>query len=50
VFDEKSFADRSTYEQPMLLATGVKYVIVNGVITIDDSKYTGATGGRVLKH
>jgi N-acyl-D-aspartate/D-glutamate deacylase len=50
VFDEKSFADRSTYEQPMLLATGMKYVLVNGVIAIDDAKYNGATAGRVLKH
>lgn len=50
VFDEKSFADRSTYEQPMLLATGMKYVIVNGVVTIDNGSYTGATAGRVLRH
>lgn len=50
VFDEKSFADRSTYEQPMLLATGMKYVLVNGVIAIADGKYTGATAGQVLKH
>jgi N-acyl-D-amino-acid deacylase len=50
VFDEKSFADRSTYEQPTLLAAGMKYVLVNGVIAIDMWKYTGATAGRVLKY
>jgi len=50
VFDESSFADRSTYEKPTLLAVGMKYVLVNGVITIDDGKYTGATAGRVLKN
>jgi N-acyl-D-amino-acid deacylase len=50
VFDEKSFADRATYEQPMLLAVGMKYVIVDGVVTIDNATYTGVTAGRVLKH
>ena len=50
VFDENSFADRSTYERPTVLAAGMKYVLVNGVITIDSGKYTGATSGRVLKN
>ena len=49
-FDQKTFRDLSTYEQPTLLATGMKYVIVNGVVTIDNEKYTGATAGRVLTH
>lgn len=49
VFDQNTFADRSTYEQPTLLATGMKYVLVNGVVTINDGKYTGVTAGRVLK-
>jgi N-acyl-D-amino-acid deacylase len=49
VFDEKTFEDRATYEQPMVLASGMKYVIVNGVLTIDDGKYTGVTAGRALK-
>jgi N-acyl-D-aspartate/D-glutamate deacylase len=50
VFDENTFADRSTYEKPTLLAVGMKYVLVNGVIAIDNGKYTGATAGRVLKN
>lgn len=50
VFDAETFADRSTYEQPTLLAVGMKYVVVNGVLTIDNGKYTGATAGRVLTH
>jgi len=48
VFDPAEFADRATYEEPTLLAVGMKYVIVNGVITIDNGQYTGATAGRVL--
>ena len=48
VFDPKTVADRSTYEQPTLLATGMKFVLVNGVVTIDGGVYKGATAGRVL--
>jgi N-acyl-D-aspartate/D-glutamate deacylase len=49
VFDPKAVADRSTYEKPTELAVGMKYVLVNGVVAIDDGKYAGATAGRVLK-
>jgi N-acyl-D-aspartate/D-glutamate deacylase len=49
-FDPQTFADRSTYEQPTLLAVGMKYVLVNGVVAVDDGKYTGALAGRVLRH
>jgi N-acyl-D-amino-acid deacylase len=48
-FDPNTVADRSTYREPTLLAVGMKYVLVNGVLTIDDGKYTGATAGRALK-
>jgi N-acyl-D-aspartate/D-glutamate deacylase len=48
-FDPATFADRSTYEQPTLLAVGMKYVLVNGVLAIDNGKYTGATSGRTLR-
>jgi N-acyl-D-amino-acid deacylase len=48
VFDPNTVADRSTYEEPTLLAVGMKYVLVNGVVAIDDGRYTGATAGRVL--
>jgi len=47
-FDPKTVADRSTYEQPTLYAAGMKYVLVNGVVAIEDGKYSGALAGRVL--
>jgi N-acyl-D-amino-acid deacylase len=50
VFDPATVADRSTYEHPTLLATGMKYVLVNGAFAIDDGRYTGVTAGKVLKH
>jgi N-acyl-D-aspartate/D-glutamate deacylase len=48
-FDPAHFVDRSTYEQPTLLAEGMRYVVVNGVVAVDAGKYTGALAGRVLR-
>lgn len=49
VFDPKTIADRATYEQPETLATGIRYVVVNGKIAVDDGKYAGALAGRALR-
>jgi N-acyl-D-amino-acid deacylase len=49
VFDAATFADRATYEQPGVLATGMKYVVVNGKLAVDQGSYTGTLAGRVLK-
>lgn len=48
-FDTATVADRSTYREPRLLATGMKYVVVNGVLAIDQGRYTGAMAGRALR-
>ena len=45
VFDDASFKDLSTYEKPTELATGMKYVIVNGKLAVDAGASTGATPG-----
>jgi N-acyl-D-aspartate/D-glutamate deacylase len=49
VFDSKTVSDRSTYEQPELPAVGMKFVIVNGKIEVENSNYTGALAGRALR-
>lgn len=49
-YDPVTLSDRATYEQPELLATGMRYVFVNGVPAIDGGKYTGATAGRPLRN
>ena len=49
VFDEKTIADRATYEQPELLAEGIKYVIVNGRLVIDNGKFNGTLAGQPLR-
>ena len=50
VFDPNTFRDLSTYENPRELATGVKFLTVNGTLAIDDGKLTEARAGRALKH
>jgi N-acyl-D-amino-acid deacylase len=49
VFDPNTVADRSTYEQPNLLATGMKFVIVNGKIAVENESFTGVLAGRALR-
>jgi N-acyl-D-amino-acid deacylase len=49
VFDPNSVVDNATYQQPTQLSTGVNYVMVNGVFTLDGGKVTGALPGRALR-
>ena len=49
VIDLKNFYDKATYKNPVQYSTGVKYLLVNGVLSIDDGKLTGKRGGRGLK-
>jgi N-acyl-D-aspartate/D-glutamate deacylase len=48
VFDYATLDDRATYEQPTLSPAGINYVLVNGVVTVDHGKHTGAKAGKVL--
>src|ERR1700686_1344737 len=49
VFDEKTVADRATYEQPELFSVGMKYVIVNAKLAVENGACTGALAGRALR-
>ncbi len=49
VFDLDALEDRATYEKPTELASGVEYVLVNGVLVIDRGTHTGAKPGQVLR-
>ncbi len=48
VFDPATIIDHATYEQPTLVSTGVRHVLVNGRFALRDGKATGEQGGRVL--
>ncbi len=49
VFDEKAVAETATYEMPEQPAVGMKFVVVNGKLAVEDGKYTGAVAGRALR-
>jgi N-acyl-D-aspartate/D-glutamate deacylase len=48
IFDQERVIDRATFENPHQFPVGIRYVIVNGVVSLDDGKHTGALAGRVL--
>ncbi len=50
VFDPKTFRDKATFDQPHQYSTGVRYLFVNGQLTIDDGKATAVLAGRALRH
>ena len=49
LFDPNTVQDNSTYENPHQYSSGFKYILVNGVVTVEDSKHTGARAGTILK-
>ncbi|MCS6974482.1 MAG: D-aminoacylase [Cyclobacteriaceae bacterium] len=49
IFDEHTVGDRATFDRPHAYSSGFAYVIVNGVITAENGKHTGARNGVKLK-
>lgn len=49
VFDYQQLTDRATFSRPNALSHGMKYVVVNGEVVLDDGKFTGKLPGRVLR-
>jgi dihydroorotase/N-acyl-D-amino-acid deacylase len=48
IFDPKTVIDKATFQNPLQYPFGIPYVIVNGVVVIDQGQHTGARPGRVL--
>lgn len=49
MFDADKIQDHATFEKPMQYATGMVYVLVNGVMVLSQGEHTGATPGRVVR-
>ncbi|MGH9330546.1 MAG: amidohydrolase family protein [Vicinamibacterales bacterium] len=49
VFDQNVVADRGTPDQPSNPPVGIRYVVVNGVVVLDDGTATAARPGRLLR-
>ena len=49
VFDPMNIIDNATYENPHQYATGVDYVLVNGIQVLKDGEHTNAKPGRCIR-
>jgi N-acyl-D-amino-acid deacylase len=49
IFDFDKIEDRATYTEPHRYPVGINYVIVNGVIVIENGRHTGAFPGMILR-
>lgn len=49
VFDAATVADTATYDEPVSPPRGIPFVLVNGVLVIEDGKQTDARPGKVLR-
>lgn len=49
VFNPQTISDNATYDDPHHYATGVEYVLVNGVPVVSGGQHTGAKPGRAVR-
>lgn len=49
VFDPATVLDKATFEQPHQYPDGIPYVIVNGVVALDNGAHTASRSGMVLR-
>jgi N-acyl-D-aspartate/D-glutamate deacylase len=49
IFDPARVGETNSFEKPKSYATGVPYVLVNGVVVIDKGQHTGAKPGRAIR-
>ncbi|MCX6642615.1 MAG: D-aminoacylase [Candidatus Bathyarchaeota archaeon] len=49
IFDQDMIEDTATFENPIQYPKGVKHVIVNGIVSVENGVYTGQRAGRILR-
>ncbi len=49
VFDPRTIREQATYVEPERLSTGVRWVLVNGRVAVEDGRPTGVLAGRGLR-
>jgi len=49
IFDPAEIADRATYEHPQQYSVGVRHVLVNGALAVENGALTGVRNGRFLR-
>jgi N-acyl-D-amino-acid deacylase len=49
VFNAATVIDKATFGAPHQYPEGIPYVIVNGVVVLDNGEHTGELPGKVLR-
>ncbi len=49
ILNPREVKDKATFENPRQYPEGIEYVIVNGVVSIENGELTGLLGGKVLR-
>ncbi|KHN97942.1 D-aminoacylase [Metarhizium album ARSEF 1941] len=49
LFDAARVRDRATFDEPKLTSEGVRYVLVNGVVVLDEGEMRGLRAGKTLR-
>ena len=49
IFDYWQIRDTATFENPHNYPEGIKYVLVNGKLVVEDGVHTGIRNGHVLR-
>ena len=49
VFDPETVVDRSTFQDPHQYPEGINFVIINGIVAVDDGVFSDVRAGRVLR-
>jgi N-acyl-D-amino-acid deacylase len=48
IFDENEVRDVSTFQKPHAYSQGFQYVLVNGVLTVENGVHLGVRAGKAL--
>jgi N-acyl-D-amino-acid deacylase len=49
IFDSGTIIDRATFQSPHQFPQGIKHVLVNGELVVEDGRHTGRKPGRALR-
>lgn len=49
LFDPETISDMATFEKPKLPSKGVRFVLVNGQVALDEGKMAGTRAGKILR-
>ena len=49
IFNPETIIDRGTFQQPHQYPEGISYVLVNGVVTVENGQLSGARAGQIIR-